>query len=202
MYYFSEVFLFLDQSEVLLPLIHDSCSFLVSFFPDVEDMIPLRDEVSGFAMDLLDEWTGRIDPSHIPRSKLSKIARTCPVGRYDDERIRRDFLEIRLKYHPLAFEHLHDKSIVNDLMIHIDRCGMHRYDFHEHTDSTMDSCTVATGIGGEERERHIIFYFSTHLLFSSEFRLLSQDFARLGHLHRRRQSDLPYIVPDKDRSRE
>lgn len=137
----------------------------MSLLPDIEDMVSLRDEVSGFAVDLLDEWTGRIDPSHIPRSKFRKIARSCPVRRYDDKRIRRDFLEIGLKYHSLSLEHLHDKSIVNNLMVHIDRCRMCRHDFHKHTDSTMDSCTVATGVGSENRERHIIFYFSTHSPF-------------------------------------
>ena len=126
----------------------------MSLLPDIEDMVSLRDEVSGFAMDLLDEWTRRIDPSHLPRSKLSKIARSCPVRRYDDKRVRRDFLEIGLKYHSLSLEHLHDKSIVNNLVIHIDRRGMHRHDFHEHPDSAMDSCTVATGIGGEDRKSH------------------------------------------------
>ena len=137
----------------------------MSLLPDIEDMVSLRDEVSGFAVDLLDEWTGRIDPSHFSFSKLSKIARSCPVRRYDDERILGDFLEIRLEYDSLSLEHLHHKSIVNNLMVHIDRRGMHRHDLHKHTDSTMDSCTVATGVGSENRERHIIFYFSTHSLF-------------------------------------
>lgn len=174
-----EVFLFLDQSEVLLTLIHDSDGFLVSLLPDIEDMVSLRDEVSGFAMHLLDEWTRRIDPSHIPRSKLSKIARSCPMSRYDDKRILGNLLEIRLKYDSLSLEHLHDKSIVDDLMIHIYRCRMVRHDFHKHTDSTMDSCAVATGIGSENRKCHTYFLFFHSFTFLLRVSLAFTGFCQI-----------------------
>lgn len=74
----------------------------------------------------------------------------------NDEGALRDLLEIWFEYHSLPFEHLHDKSIVNDLMVHIDRCRMGRHDLHEHTDSTMDSGTVASRECGEDRKQGIV----------------------------------------------
>lgn len=53
----------LDQGKVLTSLIDHAESFLMSSLADIEDMISLRDRVTGFAVHLLHQWTGSVDPS-------------------------------------------------------------------------------------------------------------------------------------------
>ena len=53
----------LDQGKVLASLIDHAESFLMSSLTDIEDMISLRDRVTGFAVHLLHQWTGSVDPS-------------------------------------------------------------------------------------------------------------------------------------------
>jgi hypothetical protein len=138
----------LDQCEVFLSFIHHSYRLLMTTFSEIEDMISLLDQFSRFSVDLLDERTGGITPSHFFLSELLEVARSCSMCRYDDEASLGYLLEIRLEYDSPLLEHAHNKRIMNNLMIHIDRCRMSRHYLHEHADRAVDSGAVATRICG------------------------------------------------------
>lgn len=158
----------------------------MSSLSDIEYMISFRDKIPSFTVDLFYEWTRRVNPAHISRSESRKIRRSCTMSRDDDEASFWNFIQIRLKYDSFSLEHLHDKSIVNNLMIHIDRCRICRDNLHEHTDSTMNSCTVSSRIRSEDRKRMrqgweinnkklcvLIFFFKT--FYSLPFTYFSSE---------------------------
>lgn len=146
----------LDQGKIFFSFIDDSEGFLVSLLPDIEDMISSYDEVACFTVDFFDEWTRGIVPSHRFFSEFREITRTCPMCRYDDDTRFWDSIEIGLENYSLPFEHFYHKSIVNDLVIHIDRLSrMERDDLHEHTDSAVNSGTVSSRECSENRKHSL-----------------------------------------------
>jgi hypothetical protein len=154
---------------------------------DIEDMISLLDQISCFSVDLFDEGTGSINPSYLPISELLKVARTCTMSGYDDEALLGDFLEIWFEYDSLSFEHPHDKAVVDNLMIHIDRCRMIRDYLHEHADRTVDSGAVASRKCGKNIEFHdyLLSLSSTaffSLFFHSPTLRLSISLALIGFI--------------------
>ena len=84
-YQFFHIFHFLYECEVSLSLIDDSYCFLVSLLPDIEDVVSLRDVVSCFTMDLLDERASRIDPADTPCSECREVCGTRSMSRDDYE---------------------------------------------------------------------------------------------------------------------
>ena len=73
------IFHTLDQGKVLTSLIdHPEC-FLMSSLTDIEDMVSLCDRITGFAVHLLDQWTGGIDPPHTETPQLCKITWSCSM---------------------------------------------------------------------------------------------------------------------------
>jgi hypothetical protein len=150
-------------------------------------MISILDQISCFSVNLLDEWTGRVDPPHLPISELLKVARTCTMSGYDDETSPWYLLEIRLKYDSPLLEHPHDKRIMDNLMIHIDRCRMSRDYLHEHADRAVDSGAVASRKCSKNIEFHdyllslfAIVFFS--LFFHSPTLRLSISLALIGFI--------------------
>ena len=69
----------LDQGKVLTSLIDHAEGFLVSPLANIEDMISLSDRVTGFAVHLLYQWTGGIDPPHTETPQLRKITWSSAV---------------------------------------------------------------------------------------------------------------------------
>lgn len=117
----------------------------MSLLSYVEDMISFGDEVARFTVDLLNQWTCSINPSHIPLSEFSEITWSGTMSRYHDETSLWDLREIRLKYDTFPLEHAYHKGIVDDLVIHIDRSWMGRNNLHEHPDGSVNSCAITTG---------------------------------------------------------
>ena len=69
----------LNQCKVFFSFIHHAEGFLVSPLANIEDMVSLCDRVTGFAVHLLDQWTGGIDPPHTETPQLRKITRSSAV---------------------------------------------------------------------------------------------------------------------------
>ena len=59
---FFDILLGLDESEKPFSFIDNPHRFLMSLFPDIDDMISFFEEISCFSMNLLYQWTGGIDP--------------------------------------------------------------------------------------------------------------------------------------------
>ena len=61
-----------DQREMFFAMVDHSHRLLMSFFSDIEDMIPFRDTTTRIAVYFFDERTGCVDPKDIALLKRSK----------------------------------------------------------------------------------------------------------------------------------
>ena len=108
-----------DQREMFFAMVDHSHRLLMSFFSDIEDMIPFLDTTTRLAVYFFDERTGCVDPTDIALLKRSKKTRTRTMGWYYHQRSCRDGIYIWFKYHSLPLEKRNNMTIVNNLMIDI-----------------------------------------------------------------------------------
>lgn len=116
----------------------------MSFFSDIEDMVPFIYIISCFSMNLFYEWTRCINPTKSPFSEFLEVTWPCAMCGYDDKSSHRNSIKIGFENHSLSLKHLYHVAIVNNLMIDVDRWRIARYNIHEHPDSSMDSGTITS----------------------------------------------------------
>ena len=200
--------------------IDNSDGFLMSFFPNIENMISFFYEFFSFFVYLINEWARGIYPMYIFLFKCLKIGRSCPMSRDYEETPVRDIFKIAFKNNSFSFKHSYHKSIVNNLMIHKDRWWKFFDNFHEHSDSPIYSSTIPPwkcGINGWFLYNfgHFIFIHfllgnghllhsvllpdsSSHLPFFSKSQMLESDSYPPGHHYRKQLLVILYTVTGRD----